>query len=82
MKLKYERLQCSQNILKIQELKIQVMILLLSWEDKVQTCGTASVLKEFAKDLDFKCLKNEEYIVFNKEQNKYDIKAAREKYIF
>lgn len=61
--------------------KRQVMILPLSLEDEVQTCGTASVLKEFAKDLNIKCLKMND-IVFNKEQNKYDIKAARERYIF
>jgi hypothetical protein len=58
------------------------MILPLSLEDEVQTCGTANVLKEFAKDLNIKCSKNTEYIVFNEKNNKFDIKAARERYIF
>ena len=58
-------------------LKTQVMILPLSLEDEVQTCGTANVLKEFAKYLNIKCSKNTEYIIFNEKNNKFDIKAAR-----
>ena len=67
---------------EISSVKTQVMILPLSLEDKVQTCGTANVLKEFGKDLNIKCSKNTEYIVFNEKNNKFDIKAARERYIF
>jgi hypothetical protein len=67
---------------EISRVKTQVMILPLSLEDEVQTCGTANVLKEFAKDLNIKCSKNTEYIVFNEKNNKFDIKAARERYIF
>ncbi|CAB4003461.1 Hypothetical predicted protein [Paramuricea clavata] len=67
---------------EISSVKTQVMILPLSLEDEVQTCGTANVLKEFAKNLNIKCSKNTEYIVFNEKNNKFDIKAARERYIF
>ena len=45
---------------EISSVKTQVMILPLSLEDEVKTCGTANVLKEFARDLDIKCSKNTE----------------------
>ena len=38
--------------------KTKVMILPLSIEDEVKTCGTANVLKEFARDLNIKGLKS------------------------
>lgn len=63
-------------------MKTKVMILPLSLEDEVQTCGTANVLKEFARDLNIQSSKKVEYVVFNKEERKFEIKAARERYIF
>jgi hypothetical protein len=63
-------------------LKTKVMILPLSLEDEVKTCGTANVLKEFAIDLNIQSSKDQEYVVFNTKEKKFNIKAARERYLF
>ena len=62
--------------------KTKVMILPLSLEDEVQTCGTANVLKEFARDLNIDSSKKLDYVIFDQKENKFEIKAARERYIF
>ena len=62
--------------------KSTVLLLPLSIEDEVQTCGTASVLKEFASDLKIPGNKKEDYVVLNKTSNKLEVNAARERYVF
>lgn len=62
--------------------KSSVLLLTLSIEDEVQTYGTASVLREFASDLNIPGDKKEDYVVLNKTTKKFEVNAARERYVF
>ena len=86
----YEQHECSISIsvplVKLEypenaKNKTKVMILPLSLEDEVQTCGTSNVLKEFARDLNIDSSKKLDYVIFDQKENKFEIKAARERYI-
>lgn len=62
--------------------KANIMILPLSIEDKSLTTGTASVMREFAKDLDIIIRKSDDLLMYNTQNRKLDIQGARECYIF
>ncbi|CAB3988924.1 Hypothetical predicted protein [Paramuricea clavata] len=59
-----------------------VMVLPLSIEDESLTTGTASVLREFAKDLDITICKTDDHLTYKEHNKKIDINAARERYKF
>ena len=59
-----------------------MLTLPLSIEDEVQTCGTASILKVFAYTLSIPSKKKEDYIVFTKNVKRFEVEAARERFIF
>ncbi|CAB4016706.1 Hypothetical predicted protein [Paramuricea clavata] len=58
------------------------MVLPLSIEDESLTTGTASVLCEFAKDLNIIICKTDDHLTYNEHKKKFDINAACEHYKF
>ena len=62
--------------------KANIMILPLSIEDESLTTSTASVMREFSKDLDIIVRKSNDLPMYNTQNRKFDIQGARERYIF
>lgn len=62
--------------------KASVIILPLSIEDESLTAGTASVMREFASDINISLGKSQDYLTYNRHVKKFDIRAARERHKF
>ena len=58
------------------------LILPLSPHDNSKLTGTASILEQFGEEFDIPCQHPTRNFVFNKDQNVYDISAARKHYEF
>lgn len=62
--------------------KTDIMILPLSIDDETTTCGTASILQNYAKEFDLPCAPSTNYIPKDHTTGKFNLLAARERYIF
>ena len=62
--------------------KANIMILPLSIEDESLTTGTASVMREFANDLNIIICRSDDILMYNMHNKKFNIQGARERYIF
>jgi ankyrin repeat protein len=63
--------------------KTDVVTLPLSLEDNSTLTGTAAVLEEFGKEFSLPCAKDPRiYIEFDRTKKEFDIKSARERYVF
>lgn len=63
--------------------KTNVVTLPLSLEDNSTLTGTAAVLEEFGKEFNLPCSNDSGmYIEFDRTKKEFDIKSARERYVF
>ena len=62
--------------------KTDIMILPLSIDDETTTYGTASFLQNYAKEFDLPCAPSTNYIPKDHTTGKFNLLAARERYIF
>ena len=62
--------------------KTDIFNLPLSLEDNLTLTGTASILEDFANEFGIPCDKPNGYIEFDSEKKEFDLKAARDRYLF